>query len=308
MHRQFSGHLWRQGGRLRGLRERQQLYDRDFRAVVRTARRLPPVTDRALHMKTMALTTCAMVMLWVGCDERNSGTDGGVSVGIPLVPDENGHYDGSNAAEVVGYWWSTDDDHGADDATLGSGSCRADGFPAGACSVLTSPTPGAFFAPNRFGRMCASGVAAQVVPDASGNLARSAIWGAMIGFDVNNPGTLADRSGTRDVYDAPAHGVTGFAFDIDGVPPGGHLRVRFATRGTENDAAYWGGASADLSPVASPGHYEIRWPEVGGPLDLPSPPPFDPTKLEAIQFQVVANDLERTLFSFCVWNVMLLTS
>ena len=156
--------------------------------------------------------------------------------------------------------------------------------------------------------MCASGIAAQVVADATGDLAWSAIWGDMIGFDVNNPGTLADGARTRDVYDAPAHGVTGFAFDIDGVPPGGHLRVGFATRGTENDAAYWGGASTDLSPIMSSGHYEIRWPEVGGPLYLPNPPPFDPAKLDAIRFHVVANDLQTIPFSFCVSNLMLLTN
>jgi len=110
------------------------------------------------------------------------------------------------------------------------------------------------------------------------------------------------------VYDAPAHGVSGFAFDIDAVPPWGHLRVGFATRGTENDAAYWGGASMDQSPIFSPGHYEIRWPDVGGPLYLPSPPAFDPTKLESIRFHVVSNNVQAVPFSFCISNLILLTN
>jgi len=230
-----------------------------------------------------------------------------VSTGIPLVVDQNGHYDGSNAAGVTGYWWSTGDAY-ATDPTLSVGSCPAAGFPASACSVLSSPTPDAFFQPDASGRMCASGVAAQVIPDATGNLAWSAIWGDIIGFDVNNPGMFSDGLTTRAVYDAPAHGITGLAFDIDAVPVGGHLRVSFQTVGTENSAAYWGGASSDLSPVFAPGHYEIRWPEVGGPMYLPSPPPFDPTKLEAIHFHVVSNSFEPVPFNFCLSNLMLLTN
>ena len=230
-----------------------------------------------------------------------------VSTGIPLVPDSNGHFDGTNAAGVVGYWWSAADGY-APDGTPGTGTCQTDGFAADACSVFTSPTPGAFFSPDANGRLCTSGVAAQVIPDATGTLAWPYIWGNIIGFDVNNPGTLTDGLTKRSVYDAAAHGVTGVSFDIDALPPGGHLRVAFQTRGTESNAAYWGGATADLSPFGLPGHYEVRWSDVAGPLYLTNPPPFDPTTLEAIHFQVVATNFEPVPFNFCISNTMLLTN
>ena len=200
-----------------------------------------------------------------------------VSTGIPLVADQNGHYDGSNPAGVVGNWWSAGDDYGLD-GTLGGGSCRADGFAASACSVLNTPTPGTFFQPDPTGRMCTSGVTAQVVPDATGNLAWSAIWGNIIGFDVNNPGSITDGTSMRGVYDAPAHGITGFAFDIDGVKMDGHLRVAFQTQGTENNAAYYGGASMDVSPISRRATTRSAGPtwagrSIWGPARRPSIPP-----------------------------------
>ena len=231
-----------------------------------------------------------------------------VSMGIPLPPDANGHYDGSNPAGVVGNWWSTGDDYGAD-ATAGAGNCRMAGFPATACSVLSAPTPGLPFQPDPTGRgMCTSGIAAQVINDASGAPAYSSIWGDIIGFDLNNPGSLSDGITLKSQYDAFAHGITGFAFDIDAIPQGGHLRVGFQTLGTENNFAYWQGATADLSPLFSPGHYEIHWPEVGGPFYLPNAPAFAPNLLESVVFHVVSNTGGPVPFNFCISNMMLLTN
>ena len=171
--------------------------------------------------------------------------------------------------------------------------------------------------------MCTTGVAAQVIPDGTGQLAYSAIWGNMIGFDLNTPvsagadggvdgGTGAGADGGADagaidkgIYDAVAHGITGFAFDIEG--SFSRLRVQFATEGTWYDPAYWQGATMDYSPVRTPGHYEIRWAEVGGPHYLASPPPFDPSKLQAVMFHVTSDMLQTTPYSYCIKNVVMLT-
>jgi len=230
-----------------------------------------------------------------------------VSTGIKLVPDGDGHFDGTNEAGVIGYWWSTGDDYGMD-GTPDNGTCPMDGFSAAECSMLASPTPGMFFQPDAGGRgMCTSGVAAQVIADASGSPAYSSIWGNMIGFQINTPGPSDGGVAMRMPYDAPAHGITGFAFDIDAVPTGGHIRVTFQTVGTENSAAYWGGASGDASPIAGPGHYEMRWADIGGPMYATNPPPFDPTEIEAITFHVYSNAVAPVPYSFCINNVMLLT-
>ena len=106
-------------------------------------------------------------------------------------------------------------------------------------------------------------------------------------------------------YDAVAHGITGFAFDIEGTFS--RMRVEFPTEGKWYDPAYWQGATMDLSPVRSPGHYEIRWAEVGGPKYLASPPPFDPSKLQEVRFHVTSDMLQTTPYSYCIKNVVMLT-
>ena len=202
---------------------------------------------------------------------------------VSLVPDANGAFDGTNAAGVRGTWWAGGDAYGAD-GSLGGGSCPMAGFPLSSCSMIQVPAPGAPFTPDIGGKMCATGVVAPVPLGSDGMRAWSAVWGTIFGFNL-----AVDDAGVAGPYDAIARGFTGFAFDIDNVPPGGHLRVQFATPATNLNAAYWQGASFDLSPVTAPGHYEIRWPEIGGPMYLgPGAPPFDPRMLSAISFQVVA--------------------
>src|SRR5262249_33224659 len=109
-------------------------------------------------------------------------------------------------------------------------------------------------------------------------------------------------------YDALAHGITGFAFDIATPPPGGHLRVMFATPGTENHPAYWDGLVNDVSPVSAPGHYGSRWREIGGPFWFAGAPPSDPTEIEWVAFHVVSTDIEPVPFDFCISNLVLLTN
>ncbi len=236
------------------------------------------------------------------------GTGGTPSTGIPLVADADGRFDGTNPAGVVGHWWSTGDAF-AMDGTPGGGTCPAAGFPPSACSVLTTPAPAMPFRPEPNGKgMCTSGTSAQVVAGSDGMLAWSSIWGNMIGVDLNNP-NAGPLSLSVAPYDAVAHGITGFAFDIDAVPLGGQMRVAFATTGTEMNAPYWSGATTNLSPVLAPGHYEMRWPEIGGPMYLgPSAPPFDPKQLKWISFHMVSNNGFAVPYSYCLSNVMLLTN
>jgi len=110
-------------------------------------------------------------------------------------------------------------------------------------------------------------------------------------------------------YDAPAHGITGFAFDIEGDLPLGSLNVLVPTAENDSNSACWGGATMGHSPYQGPGHYEIRWPEVGGPMYLgPGAPPFDPTKIEALSFQIQGDDEAAASYDFCIGNFALLTN
>jgi hypothetical protein len=233
------------------------------------------------------------------------GAGGGpAGSGVALRTNGDGWLE-ANPAGAVGSWWATNDSFAAN-GTPGAGDCPAAGFALTACSMLTTPTPGTPFRPDPNGRgMCASGTSAQVMIGSDGALAWPTIWGNIIALNIATP----DR-GPRAVvgtYDAPAHGITGFAFDIDAVPVGGHLRVMFGTPGTENHPAFWLGAASDVSPVLGPGHYEMRWPDIGGPLWFAGPPPFDPTKIEWIAFHVVSTNAAPVPFNFCLKNLALLT-
>ena len=61
------------------------------------------------------------------------------------------------------------------------------------------------------------------------------------------------------------------------------MRVEFPTAAaigtTDVDAAYWGGAGNNLSPIQKGGDYSFHFEDVGGPMYLTAPPAFDKTKI-----------------------------
>ena len=246
-----------------------------------------------------------------GSGGRGPADTGGSSSGILLTPSSLGFYDGTNLAGVVGAWYAFGDYSDGIDVlgVPGMGSCPKAGFAATQCSTVTTPTVGARFIPDSGGKgMCTSGTAAMVVGLDGGSPDYGNIWGAGIGFDLDNPDGADGSVGVKGLYNASTHGIAGIAFDIDVVPDGGHLRVEFPTQGTENAAAYWDGPTEYLSPIVTPGHEEIRWSQVGGPEYVSSPPPFDPTKLESVWFEVVSNASSPVHYSFCISNVTALTN
>jgi hypothetical protein len=247
-----------------------------------------------------ALSLQELNALWnggLGCSPKTS-------TGIALVTGADGQLE-SNAAGAVGRW-TTAGDYYAVDGTPGGGNCPIAGFPATACSSVTTPVPGTPFVPDANGRMCAAGTVAQVVTGSDGTPAWSAIWGSLIELYLATPDSTAAPAGT---YDATAHGITGFAFDVEGTIPYGQLRVLVGTAENDTNSAYWDGAMMDVSPYQGPGRYEIRWPDVGGPQYLgPGAPPFDPTKIEYIGLALVARPDGQAPYDFCISNLTLLTN
>jgi hypothetical protein len=219
----------------------------------------------------------------------------------------NGCFDGSNAAGIIGCWYSYADWYGdGAGAPAGAGDCGSNmaNLTADQCSSVTAPVPGQPFAGNS-GAMCTSGTAAKVI-----DMASSAIWGAGIGFDFNNAGTADGGVGEKLPWDATAHNVTGFAFHIDTPPVGGQMRVEFPTSAavgtTDIKPAYWLGATNNLSPIKNGGDYAFHFADVGGPMALTAPMPFDKTKILSMHFHVVSNTTSVIPFSYCISNVTLL--
>ena len=209
----------------------------------------------------------------VGCGSSTATPP--IDASQPSSLTSNGCVGGNDLAGIVGCWYSYGD--------------------------VTTPVPGQPF-PSTNGSMCTSGTAAKV-----SDMASSAVGGAGIGFDLNNAGAADGGAGEKLPWDATAHDVTGFAFAIDTPPIGGQMRVEFPTSAavgtTDIKPAYWGGATATLSPFTKPGHYSFHFQDIGGPSDLAAPVPFDPTKILSMQFHVVSNTTSEIPFSFCISNV-----
>lgn len=213
---------------------------------------------------------------------RNRG-----AAGQALVPDENGRVRDATTGTtgIRGRWFASADTE----------DCQKRGKHAvNECSRFITPDPGSTsFGPTGDLGMCTVGVAAKVVLGSDGRMDSSNIYGAWIGLAFTDNGA----------YDAPAHGVTGFAFHLDSEPPlGARIRVELAGTTTSQAPPLWGGAAFDKSPVHA-GHNEFRWADIGGPLWVEHPPRFDPTELLSIAFHVPASPAGAATFSFCIGDL-----
>jgi hypothetical protein len=168
--------------------------------------------------------------------------------------------------------------------------------------VVTSPAPSGPFPPNAAGAMCLAGIAAQVIGNVDNPMGDFAdLFGEGIGLALDDP-----AGGAPGFYDASA--FTGISFDIDNAQA--NLRVQFPTRETvaTGSSAYWGSsATSPGSPVVA-GTNVIHWADVGGPAYVTSPPAFDVTMIQAIQFSVYTTTGSATPVSFCISNLTLLTN
>ena len=266
----------------------------------------PIMTAMVLRRVLLLVVAAAGAGCGSSTSPPNIDTTPPIDTVIRPSPGPNGCFDGSNHAGIVGCWYAYDDWYGGTPAVAMGGDCPAAGFTEGQCSAITTPIPGQVFT-NVSGAMCTSGTAAKVIMDAAGATATAAIWGAGIGFDMNNGGTADGGTGQMLPWDATAHGVTGFSFHIDSPPVGGKMRIEFPTSAamgtTDVTPAYWGGADMNLSPFTAGGTYSFHWEDVGGPEGIASPMPFDKTKILSMRFHVVTNTSSTIPFSYCITDV-----
>jgi len=243
------------------------------------------------------LISIAVVALFptAGCRSTGGAPPAAVgdagSAGTPLAPDESGRIDVSTTGTtgIRGRWFASAD---TDD-------CRKKGkHAANECSELVAPdASAAAFKPTEDLGMCAMGVAAKAIAGADRNPDWTNIWGFRIGLTLND----------GMPYDALAHRITGFAFHIDfEPPPGAGFRVEFPTSSFDG-AALWGGSASEKSPVHT-GRNEVRWKDIGGPPFVANPPPFDPTRLLSLVFDVPSTSSGTNSFAFCISHLVALTN
>jgi hypothetical protein len=242
-----------------------------------------------------------------------TSSSGGSSSGCMLETLANGptgYVAPDMVTNIVGAWYGYGDMWGPNGAP--PGNCQTIGmFMDSQCSTITFPLPGmpsdagpdagyvATFPPGGgpgapsgapTGAQCLSGTAAKVLACNTGVAGCSGsdysdIFGIGIGLDFNNMG------GNKQPFNATMNNVTGFEFDITGVPAGG-VRVEFPTVDTSGGTTQY---EAYAKAITKDGHYRIDLSTsttdtyaIGdkiytAPTGQPS---FDPTKLLSIQFHV----------------------
>jgi hypothetical protein len=204
----------------------------------------------------------------------------------PLEPDATGWVDRSTTGTtgIEGQW------HAYADPRFGvpAGDCQTTAY--GECSIVDEPAPGSTFTPTAGLGMCTSGIIARWISGSRGLTPDgSPAWAGIVL-------ELGMASPPGQPYDAVAHGVTGFSFDIDSEPAAGAgLLVTTVEPGESSPGSkpvYWGGARQDASPVHA-GHNEFTWKDVG-------PGSFDGTRLLRLGFLVSGNDSEAVSYNFCI--------
>ncbi len=220
-----------------------------------------------------------------------------------LAPDATGWVARSTTGTtgIQGQW------HASADSQFGAraGDCQTSAY--GECSIVDQPAPGATFAPTPGLGMCTSGLIARWIAGSHGLTPDYSPGWAGIVLELDMPDWPQPRAATDppigQPYDAVAHGVTGFAFDIDSEPaPGASLLVTTVGPGESSSAnpVYWGGARLDASP-AHAGHNEFHWSDVG-------PGSFDGTRMLRVGFLVSGNDSNAVIYNFCINNLAALRS
>jgi hypothetical protein len=216
-----------------------------------------------------------------------------------LAPDATGWVGKSTTGTtgIQGQW------HAFADTRFGAraSDCRTTAF--GECSIVDQPAPGSTYPPSAGLGMCTSGIIARWIASSNGLTPDYSPGWAGIVLELDMPDWPEPRASVDpsagQPYDAVAHDVTGFAFDIDSEPaPGAGLLVTTMEPGESSPGSkpvFFGGAGFDASPVHA-GHNEFAWSDVG-------PGSFDGTHLTRLGFLVSGNDSNAVIYDFCINNL-----
>jgi hypothetical protein len=260
-----------------------------------------------------------------GCGGGVGGGGGGGSGGsvadadsglldLPIVASATGYVPPGNVEGVVGAWYAYGDGWGSNGRP--PGVCEDAGHPASACSVITYPLPTVAdagpdatypgFAPTPAGSQtfCIQGSAAFVANIVGGTSPDYAnIYGIAMGINLNTMGSMV---AAYNANTATAKPIVGFQFTITGAAAitaeFASIRVAVPMVGQPTSDEYFNNGSTAIStdgtyrflffqnpastipPLSigmSPGGYTV-------PITQTATT-FDPTRIEAIQFDIVSS-------------------
>ncbi|HEX2871067.1 MAG TPA: hypothetical protein VHP33_07425 [Polyangiaceae bacterium] len=142
------------------------------------------------------------------------------------------------------------------------------------------------------GRVCMKGTAVKVE-----NMMFAAQWGAGLALDLNSKGGEPGKPAEKGTFDLAAAKITGFSADISGTAPA-RIRINLTMPGV-GDSNFVDAKVPGTTTFALPDAKQGNWVMVKTPLD--------PTKVEALQFQVFTNAASATPYDFCIDAIRVLT-
>jgi hypothetical protein len=246
----------------------------------------------------------------------STGADSGF-LALPIVASSTGYVAPGNVEGVLGAWYAYGDGWGSNGRP--PGVCEAAGHAASACSVITYPLPsvadagpdatGPGFPPTPAGSQsfCIHGSAAVVANIVDGGTGPdySNIFGIGLGLNLNTMGSAIAAYNANTATTKP---IVGFQFSITGAAAvtaeGASIRVAVPMVGQPTSDEYFNNGScavavdgpyqflfvanaassiAALSIGMSPGGYTAPTTQTVST--------FDPTKIQAIQFDIVSSTM-----------------
>lgn len=118
----------------------------------------------------------------------------------------------------------------------------------------------------------------------------SAQWGAGLALDLNSEGGEPGAPAAKGTFDLVRAGISGFSVDLSGTAPA-RIRINLTMPGVE-DSSFVDAIVPGTTTFAATDAKQGSW--------VMSKTPLDPTKVEALQFQVFTNATSPTPFDFCV--------
>lgn len=142
------------------------------------------------------------------------------------------------------------------------------------------------------GRVCMKGTAVKVE-----NMMFAAQWGAGLALDLNSKGGEPGEPAEKGTFDLVGAKITGFSADISGAAPA-RIRINLTMPGV-GDSNFVDAKVPGTTTFALADAKQGSWVMVKTPLD--------PTKVEALQFQVFTNAASPTPYDFCIDAIRVLT-